>query len=200
MVSVSKSHNVTVPIEGYAIKARVARLTFDQAEEHRRRMAALVRTSQRQRGELKAAAVLGPDEFARLRDLHETEDRETVTMVRAAVETYVTVEPNQIAVDGHEVTSGKDLMDYFGADTDLVMLVMLAIGQGSSVSATTGKTSGSPSDSMRSSDAPDASGPAVDGPRPEGTADPAAPEATTVSAAATAATDTPSSGSMATLN
>ena len=200
MVSLSKSLPVIVPIEGCAIQVRVARLTFEQSEEHRRRMAALTRTTQRQRRENESAERLAPADLARIQALHDTEDQAAVAMVRAAVEAYVTVEPNQIAVDGHEVTSGADLMDYFGADTDLVLLLMLAIGRGSSVSASTGKTSGSPSDSTRSSDASDASGPAADGPRPGETAIGVAPEDTTVSEDATAATDTPSSGSTATLN
>jgi hypothetical protein len=200
MVSLDKIYKRTIPIEGYAINVRVARLTFEQAEAHRRNMVALRQKNQRQKYELRELNTLTPDELARLQKTHGEESLEVDAMLRAAIEAYVTVDPNQISAGGREVTTGKDVMDLFGYDTDLVLLLMLAIEEGGKVSATAGKTSGSPSDSTRSSGALDASGPAVDGPRPEGIVPSAAPEATTASAAATGVMDGPSSGSTATLN
>jgi len=196
MVSLTKYHPRTVPIEGHAIDVRIARLTFNQAEEHRRRLNALRQTTVRQRRELDATAGVSAEDLARLRDAHAKEDRDTEAMVRAAVEAYVSVVPNQIAVDGHEVTTGQDLMEYFGSDTDLVILLMRAIDEGAEVKATTGKTFGSPSDSTRSSDASNASGPGADGPRPEGTVASAVPAGTTAIGDVRAETDRPSSGSM----
>ena len=118
--------------------------------------------------------------------------------MREAIEAYVTVEPNQITVDGHEVTSGKDLLDLFGSDLTLVMWLVHAIEAGGRLSATAGKTSGPPSDSTRSSGASDVSGPAAPGLTPEAIAGSAGRPDTTAVVAATAAMDAPSSGSTAT--
>ena len=198
MVSLSKCHKLTVPIEGHAVHVRVARLTYDQAEEHRRGLEALHHTTKRQNRELKDADGLAPSVLAGLLEVHAQEDLETDAFVRKQIEAYVTVEPNQITVDGREITSGKDLLDYFGSDTGLVMRLIQAIDAGSRLSASTGKASGSPSGSTRSSGASDASGPEAPGPTPEGTAPSAEPADTTEPAAATAETAAPSSGSMAT--
>lgn len=198
MVSLSKFHKLTVPIEGHGVAVRVARLTYDQAEVHRRGLEALRLKTGRQRRELEASDTLAPDELARIQEVHDREDRETDAFVRAAVEAYVTVEPNQITVDGREVTSGDDLLNYFGSDTSLVMRLIYAIEAGSRVSPATGKTFGSPSDSTRSSGASDASGPEAPGPTPEATAGSAEPEGMTALGAVMGETDGPSSGLMAT--
>ena len=198
MVSLSKYHKTTVPIEGHAVQLRLARLTYNQAEAIRRGLEVVNQRTQRQKRELKDFAALPPDELARLQAVHASEDQETDAFVREAIEAYVTVEPNQITVDGREVTSGKDLLDYFGSDTALVMRLIHAIEAGSRVSATTGKPSGPPSDSTRSSGASDGSGPAVPGPTPEGTVGSAGPPDTIATEAAMVETDGPSSGSTAT--
>jgi hypothetical protein len=198
MVSLSKYHPLTAPIEGHAVRLRIARLTFDQAEAHRRGLEALRLKTARQRRELAGSETFSPEELARVQEVHAREDRETDVFVRGAVEAYVMVEPNQITVDGREVVTGADLMDYFGSDTGLVMQLVNAIEAGGRLHASTGKTSGSPSDSMRSSDASDASDPAADGRRPEASAASAAPAGTTGSGDARAETAAPSSGLMAT--
>jgi hypothetical protein len=200
MVSLSKRHKLTVPIEGHAVAVRLARLTYDQAEALRRGLEALRLKTLRQRRELDGADTFAPEELARIQEVQDREDRETDAFVRAAIEAYVTVEPNQITVDGREVTSGEDLLTYFGADTSLVMRLIAGIEAGSRLSAEAGKTSGSPSDSTRSSGASDASGPEAPGTLPEEIAGSAVRAATTGIAAVTAETDRPSSGSTATLN
>jgi len=201
MVNLSKTHKTTVQIADTTIAIRVARLTFEQSERHRREMNALDQTTKRQLHELEAAdTTLTSEAHAALLALHAREDEQSEATARAAIEAYVTVEPNQIEVDGREVTSGKDLLDCFGTEPRLAVDLMYAIASGSSLSARLGKTFGSLSDSTRSSNAPDASGPGADGPRPEGTADVAERVATTEPAAVTVETDTPSSGSTATLN
>jgi len=194
MVSLTKYHPLTVPIEGHDVAVRIARLTYDQAEAHRRGLEALRQKTRRQRHELAQADELAPEALARIQEVHDREDRETDAFVRGQIEAYVTIEPNQLAVDGHEVTSGADLLDAFGSDTGLVMRLIYAIEAGARVKATTGKDYGPPSISTRSSDASDASGPEADGLRPEGIADAAARAATTATAAATVATAGPSSG------
>jgi len=198
MVSLSKFHKLTVPIEGHAVAVRVARLTYDQAEAHRRGLEALRLKTARQRQELAASEFLAPEELARIQDVHDREDRETDAFVRAAIEAYVTVEPNQITVDGREVTIGEDLLNLFGSDTGLVMRLIYAIEAGSRLQAQTGKTSGSPSDSTRSSGASDASGPEAPGLTPEAIAANAAPADMTGPVAVMGETGAPSSGSMAT--
>jgi hypothetical protein len=198
MVSLSKFHKLTVPIEGHAVAVRVARLSYDQAEAHRRGLEALRLKTARQRQELAAAETLAPEELARIQDVHEREDRETDAFVRTAIEAYVTIEPNQIMVDGREVTTGEDLLNYFGSDTSLVMRLIAAIEAGSRLPAQTGKTFGSLSDSTRSSGVSDASGPEAPGPTPEAIAGSAAPADMTGPAAVTGETGAPSSGSTAT--
>lgn len=198
MVSLSKYHKTTVPIEGHAVQVRVARLTYNQAEAIRRGLEIVTQRTQRQKRELQDLAALPPEALTRLQAVHVAEDLETDAFVREAIEAYITLEPNQITVDGHEVTSGKDLLDYFGSDTALVMRLIHAIEAGSRVSATTGKTFGPPSDSTRSSGASDASGPAVPGLTPEAIAENAGLPAMTAIADATAGTDAPSSGSTGT--
>lgn len=198
MVSLSKFHKVTVPIEGHAVKVRVARLTYNQAEAHRRGLETVSQRTQRQRRELQDLAALAPEELERLQAVHAAEDQETDVFVREAIEAYVTVEPNQITVDGREVTSGKDLLDLFGSDVTLVMRLVHAIEAGGRLSATAGKTSGPPSDSMRSSGASDASGPEAHGQTPEAIAASAELPDMTAVVAATEGMDAPSSGSTAT--
>jgi hypothetical protein len=200
MVTLSKTHKTTVQIGEVLLNVRVMRLTFEQSERHRREMDAIDQLTKRQVHELTSAETMTSDALRDLQALHAREDQETEQTVRTAIETYVTVEPNQLKVDGREMTTGKDLLDCFGTEPRLAIDLMYAIASGSSMSARVGKASGSPSDSTRSSGALDASGPAVDGPRPGTAANGAAPAGTPVSEAAMAETDPPSSGSTATLN
>jgi hypothetical protein len=198
MVSLAKFYKTSVPIEGQGVSVRIARLTFEQAEAHRRALVTIDQRTRRQRRELANAEALAPEELARLQALHAAEDVETEAAVRAAIEAYVTVEPNQITVEGREVTTGADFMDCFGSDVNLVMHLVRAIDLGARLSRATGKASGSPSGSTRSSGAFDASGPEADGPNPEGTVASAGPADMTKNAAAPAETDALSSGPTAT--
>lgn len=198
MVTLSKTHKTTVQIGEYLLQIRVARLTFEQAERHRREMDAIDQRTRRQQRELESISTLTPEAMRELQDRHAREDQETEQTVRAAIEAYVTVNPGQLEVDGREITTGQDLLDCFGTEPRLAVDLMYAIASGSSLSARAGKASGSPSDSMRSSGAHDASGPAADGPRPETTANGAAPADMPVNGDATAETGGLSSGSTAT--
>lgn len=199
MVNLSKTHPRTVTIEGYPIQVRIARLTYEQGAAVRRQLASIYRTGKSHKQELERAGELSVDQMVALKDRHDAEDDQTNTYVRATIEAYVSVDPDQLQVDGRAVLTGKDLVDLFDEPALMVNLISL-IEAGSHVSVSTGKASGSPSDSTRSSDVSDASGPALDGPRPEGTATDAAPAAMTETGDVTVATDRPSSGSMATSN
>lgn len=196
MVNLQRVHTTTVTVEGVEIQVELKRLTFEEAEAHRRTMETIRLKTRRQRAELEKADTLAAEELDTRLALHHQEDLATEAQVRQAIEAYVTVGPGQLAVDGHEIRTGADLLGVCG-DPFVYLHLMGEIEARSRVGASLGKASGSPSGSTRSSGARAASGPAAPGPRPEEIADAADSPAMTVSEGVTAAMDTPSFGSTA---
>lgn len=199
MVNLSRTHKATVAVEGETIHVRLARLTFEQAEAHRRTMETIRLRTNRQRTELAAAETLPAAQLDALLDLHAREDQETEAAVRQAIAAYVTVDANQISVDGQMVTTGEDLLNICG-DPLVYLQLMGEIEARSRVGAALGKASGSPFDSRRSSGALDVSGPEADGPKPEGTAFDVAPADGIATGDVMGAMAAPSSGSTAPSN
>lgn len=196
MVNLTRTHTTTITVEGIELTVELARLSFEQAEAHRRAMETIRLRTARQRMELADASTRTAEDLDAVMALHAREDQETEAAVRQAIEAYVTVRPGQLSVDGREIRTGEDLLSVCG-DPLVYLQLMGEIEARSRVGASLGKASGSPSGLTRSSGAPDASGPGAPGPRPEGTVPAAEPPATTAAGGAMEGMDAPSSGSTA---
>lgn len=167
MPNLSKFRTATLTIDGEPVVVRVARLKLEEAEAYKATFRVLLNAGDE---------ALSPEDAA---------------FVRASIETYLSVAPGVLAIDGEPVTTGAQLLDVIGENPGLVLRALLAINGTAGVSEAEGKRSASESVSVPSSDGHDL---APVGQRPATTADAAAPEGSVPIEDARAETDRPSSG------
>lgn len=168
MPTLTKHRLATLTIDGQPVRVHVQRLQLEQAEAFRAHLRQLLS---------------GADE--------QTLAGEDAQFVRQAIETYLSVPPGELDVDGESVTTGAQLLAIIGENPTLVLRALLAIGGTTSPTADESLRSASESALVPSSDA---SPQAPAGPRPGPTAASAAPAGTAAIADATAETARPSSG------
>lgn len=173
MPNLPKFRKATLTIDSEPVEVRVTRLKLEEAEAYRERLRVLMSAHAE-------SGVLSTDEVA---------------FVRQSFETYLSLAPGALSIDGEFLTTGAQLLDVVGESPRAVLLALLAISGTSVASDAEGKRSASESTSVPSSDGHDQ---APDGRRPAPTAGDVAPAGTAPIGAVTGETDTPSSGPTAT--
>jgi hypothetical protein len=174
MPNLTRLRTATLHIDGAPVKVLVQRLPLEEAESFR----------------------------VFLRDrLTQSEDRtlegSEAARVREAIETYMSVAPGELSVDGAPIVTGAQLLEVIGESPSVVLRALLVIANLASPSSDEGKASASESGSVPSSGA---SVQAPDGPKPGPTAVSAGPAATAPAEGVTGETARPLSGPMGILN
>jgi hypothetical protein len=197
MLNLTKTRPTTITIDGQVIGIHVQRMTVDQAEDFARRFQWLFACHTRQVEAMKRIKDMTEDEATAEKERQAREDAENSAFAADAIASYVTVDPQQLSIDGLMVTTGAQLLAVIGTDSSLVIDVMSGISSGQTMSERLRKASASESASAPSSDVHE---PAQAGPTLAPIVGPVVNVDATRTVGATAETGSRSSGSMATLS
>lgn len=209
MLTYTRRHKVTVPIDGQAVRVVVKQLTDGEYQAFASTFNAIMLRQalpiDRREHEThltdaqvlaKRQAELTADQAREARERKQAENAEAAAWTVGTITDYVTFEPGQgITIDGEEVLTGAQIAEVYASRDDVMASLVSQVYLQNTLGPEQKKRLQSRLDSAASSAE---SIPETDGPRPAPTVDAVAPSTTAATAtAATTEPETTSSGTTA---